>query len=276
MTYISRTLLYAVGFQTQVDEADSSKEIFVLDTPNVPVIKAALSMINIFLSSIIAPSHGYSPCETATSDADSQAVIVECSIDKKLAKRGYFDISVEEYNQGTVLVDVRFPSGPVNLLSDVIVGSADVKCAQLKFIPLKGNSSWAVGVVPTAQKHPHAIWDSRLSWFRGGSNVLEITQPLEQAETNGGIVELLVDYSSRKMTLSVAGEVVEIRSVPELNFPLRLGICGHTRTRVKVLAPRTPQKRLYATCLLSSSRFHNRLSKQDCKDAIQSVLGDTL
>ena len=258
-----------------VDEATSSQEMLILKVPDVPILRAALSMINIFMSSIAVPSFfGDAPSKTTSFDANPPE-IVECGVDKKRAKRSEFEISTGEHMAGTALVDARFPSGPVSLLSDVIVGPSGAHHAQLKFIPCKGNSSWAVGVVSCAQKQPDAIWRSRSSWFRGGSGVSEITEQLEQAEKNGDICALLVDYSSRTMTLNVAGKVVGTRSVPVSEFPLRIGICGHRSTRMKVLTPMNPQI-FKPSSLFQSSRFHNRLSGQECRDAIQSVLGDAM
>ena len=250
--------------------------MFILHAPDVAVLKAALTMINIFMSSVVVSSDDSAPSEMSSFDANPQSEIMDCSIDKKRARREEFEITNGDCTAGTVTVDVRFPSGPVNLVSDVIVGSSGANCAQLKFIPFKGNSSWAVGVVPSSRiSQEDSIWSSNLSWFRGGSRVSEITEQLEQAEQNGEICTLLVDYSSRKMTLYVAGDVVSTRSIPVSEFPLRLGICGHRRTRVKVLAPKIPQRIVQSAGRFQSSRFHNRLSGQECRDVIQSVLGDS-
>ncbi len=286
LTFHYRPLLYTVGFDTKFEEMSSSQPAFVLRQPDVAVLKSALSVINIFMNSIIAPVHGASS-ETSSISSAPLSEIVECSIDKKRAKRDNIEISRHPLpvsygagDAGTVVLDVQFPQHDLkDLVSDVIIGPSGAHHAQLKFVPEEGPSSWAVGIVPTRSFCEGSIWQSDISWACKGeylpehleqANVIE----LEVAAKNRHVCTLSVDYSSRNMTLSVAGRVVRTRSIPLSEFPLRMGITG-PGCRVQVIAPVRPSIIVQPTGL-SKSRFHNRLSLRECREAIQSVLGDGL
>jgi hypothetical protein len=279
-------LLYAVGFETKFEDAGSSKATFVLLQPDVAVLKSALSVIDVFMNYIIAPFDGASN-ETLSISSAPLPEIVECSIDKKRAKRGEIEISRQPFpmshgvcNAGTVILNVQFPDhSNINLVSNVIIGPSGVNHAQLKFVPEEGRFSWAVGIVPTRELNEDSIWQSNLSWACKGeylpdhleqANVIE----LEEAAKNRDVCTLSVEYSSRNMTLSVAGRVVRTRSIPLSEFPLRLGIVGPF-CRFQVIAPARPSIIVRSARPLES-RFHSRLSLRECCEAIQSVLGDGL
>ncbi len=291
LTFHYRPLLYTVGFDTKFEKTGSSQPTFVLLQPDVAVLKSALSVINIFMNSIIAPVDD-APSETSSISSAPLFEIVECSIDKKRAKRDNIQISRRPLpisygagDAGTVVLDVQFPQDDLkNLVSDVIIGPSGAHHAQLKFVPEEGPVSWAVGIVPTrsfceGSIKRFCIWQSDLSWACKGkylpehleqANVVE----LEVAAQNRHVCTLSVEYSSRNMTLSVAGRVVRTRSIPLSEFPLRMGITG-PGCRVQVIAPVRPSMTVQPTGL-SKSRFHNRQSLRECREAIQSVLGDGL
>jgi hypothetical protein len=156
--------------------------------------------------------------------------------------------------------------------------SLTATAAQLVFIPHHGNnvnSAWAVGALPLSGVSSKG----HFGWVRGGSNSLVDTaaaEMLEIAERERRTCILSVDHSKLELKLEINGRPgqpphVFTKHVPETEFPLQLGICGHQgacvtlKTFVSKISPNA----------LQSSMFHSRLSSNAIKSAIKQFAGET-
>ena len=150
-----------------------------------------------------------------------------CSVDQQLTVLG---------DPGFRLQDdckkVTFPNGPTTLLANQIVGdpsASDSHCEGSYWtFEMSGNSAWACGLVPVSQTvsgNKKVLWDRDESiglHYQGvGSSLPEIKAP------KGVVVTVFVDFASKICKFCCDGVVVVVKAVPEAEFPLRLGICGH-------------------------------------------------
>jgi hypothetical protein len=88
--------------------------------------------------------------------------------------------------------------------------------------------AWACGLVPVAQTvagNKSVLWDREqsvgLHYHGPGSCFQKINAP------RGVQVTVFVDFTSKICKFCCNGVVVAIKPVPDAEFPLRLGICGH-------------------------------------------------
>ena len=127
---------------------------------------------------------------------------------------------------------VTFPMGPTTLLANQIVGdpaASDSHCAGAYWtFEMSGNSAWACGLVPvseTVARNKGVLWGRAesigLHYSGSGTSFPKIKAP------PGVIVTVFVEFSSKTCKFCCDGVVVAVRKVPDSEFPLRLGICGH-------------------------------------------------
>jgi hypothetical protein len=157
--------------------------------------------------------------------------IPTCSVDESLTLSQNYGFNFSK--PSTLETDVHFPSGPVNLFTDIVVGKASCTNARFSFIPRGGNSAWAVGIIPESQQSDkNAIWSSAIGWHRGGGGVRNQSMSSEfgSAESQSLICTVSVDSTRLELTLEINGAVVSTQALQISMFPLRLGICGHSST----------------------------------------------
>jgi hypothetical protein len=89
-------------------------------------------------------------------------------------------------------------------------------------------SAWACGLVPISQtvaKNKNVLWNRKesigLHYQGSGCHFHNIDAP------KGVEVTVFVEFTSKVCKFCRNGVVVAIQSVPEAEFPLRLGVCGH-------------------------------------------------
>ncbi len=89
-------------------------------------------------------------------------------------------------------------------------------------------SAWACGLVPISQTikaNKNVLWDRQesigLHYQGSGCRFPQIDAP------KGVEVTVFVEFTSKVCKFCRNGVVVAIQSVPEAEFPLRLGVCGH-------------------------------------------------
>jgi hypothetical protein len=150
--------------------------------------------------------------------------------------------------------------------------------AKLVFIPHGGNNSnsaWAIGALPISGSSSQGSF----GWCRGGNNSradMEAAAILEIAEKEGRACSLSIDYATLELKLEIPGEPgrpphIFTKSVPETEFPLRLGICGHQGTSITV--KRSSVSRNTKPGVLQSSMFHCRLTADGITSAIEEFQG---
>jgi hypothetical protein len=150
--------------------------------------------------------------------------------------------------------------------------------AKLVFIPHGGNNSnsaWAIGALPINGSSSQCIF----GWCRGGSNSradMEAAATLQIAEKEGRACTLSIDYATLELKLEIPREPGRpphtfTKSVPETEFPLRLGICGHQGTSITV--KRSNVSRNTKPGFLQSSMFHCRLTTDGIRCAIEEFQG---
>jgi hypothetical protein len=150
--------------------------------------------------------------------------------------------------------------------------------AKLVFIPHGGNNSnsaWAIGALPISGSSSQGSF----GWCRGGNNSradMEAAAILQIAEKEGRACSLAIDYASLELKLEIPGEPgrpphIFTKSVPETEFPLRLGICGHQGTSITV--KRSNVSRNTKPGFLQSSMFHCRLTADGIRSAIKEFQG---
>jgi len=161
--------------------------------------------------------------------------IATCGVDQALT------LSLDSgfsFTPSTSETDVHFPCGPINLFTNVVVGKTASTSARFSFIPQSGNSAWAVGVIPESQQSDKSvIWSSPIGWHRSGSGTRTASAASEfgSAESQSLVCAVSVDSILCELTLEVNGAVVGKQTLQPSMFPLRLGMCGHSSTRVRVI-----------------------------------------
>ena len=150
--------------------------------------------------------------------------------------------------------------------------------AKLVFIPHGGNNSnsaWAIGALPISGSGSQGSF----GWCRGGNNSradMEAAAILEIAERKGRACSLSINYANLELKLEIPGEPGQpphtfTKRVPETEFPLRLGICGHHGTCITVKRSGVP--RSTKPGVLQSSMFHCRLTADGIRSAIKEFQG---
>jgi hypothetical protein len=132
-------------------------------------------------------------------------------------------------------------------------------------------SAWACGLVPVAQTvagNKNVLWDRQQSigLHYGGSGCC-----FEKIDAPKGVeVTVFVDFNSKTCKFCRNGKVIAVKSVPEAEFPLRLGICGHSGTTFNI----KPDKVSSAECLMAAqvgdSIFSSKVSAEH--QALQILL----
>lgn len=95
------------------------------------------------------------------------------------------------------------------------------------------------------------IWQSPTGWNLSGvgSRTVSARAAFARAESQKLICTVFVDSTTHELTLDVAGDVVGKVTLQPSLFPLRLGMCGHNGTRVRVVsgASALPQNKFCPT-----------------------------
>ncbi len=150
--------------------------------------------------------------------------------------------------------------------------------AKLVFIPHGGNNSnsaWAIGALPISGSGLQGSF----GWCRGGNNSradMEAAAILEIAEREGRTCSLSIDYAKLELKLEIPGEPGQpphtfTKCVPETEFPLRLGICGHQGTCITVKS--SSVSRNTKPGVFQSSMFHCHLTADGIRSAIKEFQG---
>ncbi len=94
-----------------------------------------------------------------------------------------------------------------------------------------------MGVIPESQQSDKSvIWSSPIGWNRGGGGTnTSAASEFGSAESQSLICAVSVDSILCELTLEVNGAVVGKQTLQPSMFPLRLGMCGHSSTRVRVV-----------------------------------------
>jgi hypothetical protein len=180
--------------------------------------------------------------DKAALSQDGAMALASCGIDRSLTSsiRSGFSFT----SCSSTEIDVRFPFGPINLFTDVVVDSAKCTSARFSFIPQSGNSAWAVGVIPESrQREADVIWKSPTGWNMGGSGARTTFahKAFARAESEKLICTVSVDSRLCELTLDVAGVIAGKLKLQQSMFPLRLGMCGHSGTCVRVVRGHQPK-----------------------------------
>ena len=134
------------------------------------------------------------------------------------------------------------PSGPVNLLTDALVGPG-LPCtvAFVSFVYCGGNNSWSVGVIPEAQagnanylykSSPGTVGRNNMS----GSNLPKLPMPQGKSSVNENeTITMLVHAVQRKWYVLVSGQPLVVEDIPASQFPLRLAFCGHNCVNIQLI-----------------------------------------
>ena len=149
---------------------------------------------------------------------------------------------------------------------------------KMVFIPHGGNNSnaaWAIGALPISGSSSQGSF----GWCRGGNNSradMEAAAILEIAERKGRACSLSINYANLELKLEIPGEPGQpphtfTKRVPETEFPLRLGICGHQGTCITVKS--SGVSRSTKPGVLQSSMFHCSLTADGIRSAIKEFQG---
>jgi hypothetical protein len=185
--------------------------------------------------------------------------------------------------------EIKFSSGPTTLLANHIVGdpiASDLHCGaaywtfemrenrclmiQLKtflscllclFTFITSCSAWACGLVPVTQTvagNKNVLWDRQQSigLHYGGSGCC-----FEKIDAPKGVeVTVFVDFNSKTCKFCRNGKVIVVKSVPEAEFPLRLGICGHSGTTFNIKPDKVPSAECLMAAQVGDSIFSSQVS----------------
>ena len=207
-----------------------------LSTTPADILRALDCHFLQYLDSAGAPLSSKPKPSAAAPIAPQKPQIATCGVDQALtfSLDSGFSFSTPSPSE----TDVHFPNGPVNLFTNVVVGKTASTSARVSFIPQSGNSAWAVGVIPEYQQSDRSvIWSSSIGWNRGGSGTRTASAASEfsGAESQSLVCAVSVDSILCELTLEVNGAVVGKQTLQPSMFPLRLGICGHGSTRVRIV-----------------------------------------
>jgi hypothetical protein len=108
-------------------------------------------------------------------------------------------------------------------------------------------SAWACGLVPISQQeNENVLWDREESvgmHFQGAGSCFESINAPPGVE-----VTVFVEFASKICKFCCDGVVVAVQQVPEAEFPLRLGICGHSSSNFCL----KPEKIANFECLMAA------------------------
>jgi hypothetical protein len=88
--------------------------------------------------------------DKAALSQDFAKALASCGINRSLTSS--IDSGFSFTSCSPTEIDVRFPCGPTNLFTDIVVDTAKCTSARFSFIPHSGNSAWAVGVIPESRQ----------------------------------------------------------------------------------------------------------------------------
>ena len=146
---------------------------------------------------------------------------------------------------------VQFPRGTSILYGNTIVGPGDSSHSEAwwSFRHRGGNPNWSCGLVPEKEKgNINALWSREgcVALCNDGTVECRIVEKISMP----GLVIVLVEYSTKRATFFHDGKAVACYTVPDSEFPLRLGICasGHPETKIDII----PIAGAYMKCLRES------------------------